>query len=152
MKREDFDDRALKTAMHDTVGQSMLLFAIHLSEQMTLMLSEKGTGKVYRIGKGKKTHRASAKGHPPAVRTGLLRRSYSLSEEGSPDAQGICVFENTPTMLKFTYGTNVEYAAELEDTSKLDRPHLRPILNIVKDDLAVIIHDQIKSMLTAINK
>ena len=82
-----------------------------------------GTGREYP--RGRKTHRASAPGQPPAVDTGRLRGSitHDLQTEGQ--------------RVTARVGTNVEYAKELEfgTSTKAARPFLRPILAERKAEL-----------------
>jgi hypothetical protein len=79
------------------------------------LLSQPGAGKVYK--RGKKKHRASKPGDPPAVDTGNLRRNRSRE-----------VYE-TPSGALGVLGLNMEYAEALElGTEKIEpRPSIGTI-------------------------
>jgi len=79
------------------------------------LLSQPGAGKVYK--RGKKKHRASKPGDPPAVDTGNLRRNRSREVYETPDgATGVL-------------SLNMEYAEALEvGTEKVEpRPSIGTI-------------------------
>ena len=96
--------------------------------------------------KGRRGHRASAPGEPPAVDTGRLRASMSVNWTGSGMIRGMVESKASPedgvgveNINKFGFltkpmffvyvGTNVPYADFLEyGTSKMaPRPFLRPV-------------------------
>lgn len=93
---------------------------IALQREMRLTLSKPGTGRLYRIGKGKKSgrnlrargyHRASAPGQPPAVNTGNLRRSWQAGRAGSRvDRSRV----NDPLRPTIRLGSVLVYAKPLE--------------------------------------
>lgn len=71
--------------------------ALALERTIKRKLSQRGTGRLYR--RGKKTHRASAPGQPPAVDTGRLRSSVGHERRG---------------LLEYRVGAGVDYAPILE--------------------------------------
>lgn len=145
----DIDDARIKKVAIEGTKKGLLLFALRLSEEMSLTLSQPGTGRVYRIGRGR-THRASAPGFPPAVRTGMLRRSYSLSMDGKAGNVGFMEWyeDVRKENIGFMYGTNVEYAKELEDPAQKNRPHLLPTLRFVEGQLPTLVNRGIADALT----
>lgn len=99
--------------------------------RVRVALSTPGKGRVYR--RGKVLHRASAPGQPPAVDTGQLRASYThrLGE----DAEGPYV----------EIGTNLKTAPWLEfGTRRMQpRPHLRPAVASMRNEITRLIRDGI---------
>lgn len=90
-------------------------------------LSTPGTGRLYR--RRRIVHRASAPGQPPAVDTGRLRSSYTWKV--GEDPQGAYV----------EVGTSVRYAPWLEfGTRRMrPRPHVRPAINDIRDQIGAIV-------------
>ncbi len=97
-----------------------------LEADVKRMLTVPGTfgprsGNEYPRQQGKKIHVASAKGEPPAVDTGTLRRSVVSVVETSPSGRFVRI---GPSAL-------VEYAEDLEygrPPKLAPRPYLRPVI------------------------
>jgi len=121
---------------------------IALSATVRKVLSQPGTGRIYRIGKGRKAgrnlrargfHRASAPGNPPAVDTNRLRSSWSISAgnvtPGSSKRQkdGYVIASRTPDRVVLAYGSAVVYARRLEFGGGriAARPYLAPAVRVV---------------------
>jgi HK97 gp10 family phage protein len=101
--------------------------AILVADDTKEHFTKQGSGRIY----GKRKHRASKPGEPPAIDTGTLRASImsEVERHGSnvlgrvgPDVEKIAA--------KAPVGTNVNYGYYLEiGTSKMaPRPYLRPAL------------------------
>ena len=105
---------------------------ISVTNRVKELLSIRGTGRTYRVGKNV-LHRASSPYRPPAVDTGRLRSSYTW--QTGEDRLGPYV----------EIGTNVVYAPWLEfGTSRMEpRPHLRPAVETLRKDLVEKIADGI---------
>jgi HK97 gp10 family phage protein len=129
--------KQLDAAIEDALGNMFLLTA----RSVRANLSKPGTGKVYRVAKGKKKgrnlrarglHRASAPGYPPAVDTNRLRASWIISL-GSWK-YGYAKINAEPTRRVLNYGSTLFYAPLLEyGTSRMkQRPYLRPAFDKVR--------------------
>ena len=134
---------ALREALVEGMRRSTLL----TSKAARALLSKPGTGRLYRIGKGRKNgrnlraqgiHRASAPGHPPAVNTNRLRASLSVSQVSgrglsSQSSDTDVLIRETRAGVVLTFGTRVEYAPFLEyGTARMrQRPFLRPVMPLV---------------------
>ena len=93
--------------------------ALQIKDTTQESLSQKGTGRIYTQGRtaggrSRRTHQASSPGNPPALQTGRLMRSITVTLER--------------IALAAEVGTNVEYAKWLEEgTVKMQaRPFLKP--------------------------
>jgi HK97 gp10 family phage protein len=129
--------KQVDAAIEDALGNMFLLTA----RSVRANLSKPGTGKVYRVAKGKKKgrnlrarglHRASAPGYPPAVDTNRLRASWIISLGSWKYGYAKIKAESTRTVLN--YGSTLFYAPLLEyGTSRMkQRPYLRPAFDKVR--------------------
>jgi hypothetical protein len=114
------------------VGDDLRRRALNVEAAGKRLLSQHGSGRIYRKYKPRRIHQASAPGEPPAPDTGLLRAS--LGHEVGQDADGL--------YADIGYGVNVEAGVDEGDTSIADiaeylevgtrhmeaRPFLRPAL------------------------
>jgi hypothetical protein len=130
------------------------LNAIQLQTSRTLrqVLSQKGSGRIYRIGLGKAKgrnlrarglHQASAPGKPPAVNTNRLRASWTVSSAAGGNYQSRDSFarfyrNGSKTVLEF--GSRVLYAPFLEFGTRRvrPRPYVKPTLTAVGKQAARI--------------
>jgi len=121
---------------------------IALSATVRKVLSQPGTGRIYRIGNGRKAgrnlrargfHRASAPGNPPAVDTNRLRSSWMISSgKVTPGNSqrwryGYITASRTPDRVVLAYGSAVVYARRLEFGGGriAARPYLAPAVRVV---------------------
>lgn len=115
------------------VGDDMRRRALDVEAAGKRLLSQHGTGRVYKKTKPNRIHQASAKGEPPAPDTGQLRAA--LGHEIGQDADGL--------YADIGYGVDPELPIETEDGTRLPdiaeylelgtrhmepRPFLRPAL------------------------
>lgn len=116
------------------VGDDLRRRAVDVEAAGKRLLSQHGTGRVYKKTKPNRIHQASAPGEPPAPDTGLLRAA--LSHEIGQDADGL--------YADIGYGINPESTTEREDDTPIadiaeylelgtrhmaPRPFLRPALH-----------------------
>jgi hypothetical protein len=149
-------DKVMQTARVGLVN-GLLLFQLAMSRDLRARLSKPGTGRLYRVSKGKARgrnlrargfHRASAPGNPPAVDTGRLRQSWAiggnadtlfrnrarLGTKATGSTQDLAVLTSTitPRSVGMTYGSNLKYARALEYGIRRrglsPRPYVRPSL------------------------
>lgn len=151
--------RARDLAIVEGLNASQLL----LSSLVRAQLSKPGTGRVYRVNKGKTKgrnlrekrrrigklvggfHRASAPGFPPAVNTNRLRSSWSVSgtNQRNPDGGYAFIFRAISAFV-LEYGSTLKYAPFLEYGNRRfrvnfePRPYLRPILPIATPKIGTI--------------
>lgn len=137
---------------HDKIEQIVLegmkdgLAAIQISASrlMRATLSRPGTGRVYRIGKGKKKgrnlrargfHQASSPGMPPAVNTNRLRASWSVEGVPMRSDEGFAYIYQDGTTVTLMFGSNVDYAVFLEyGTRKMAaRPYVAPTMSKIEE-------------------
>jgi hypothetical protein len=147
-------DKVMQTARVGLVN-GLLSFQLAMSRDLRARLSKAGTGRVYRVAKGKARgrnlraqgfHRASAPGNPPAVDTGRLRQSWAiggdadmlfrnrgpLGKKATKSTQELAVLTSTvtPRSVGMTYGSNLKYARALEygnlRRGLRSRPYVRP--------------------------
>jgi hypothetical protein len=85
--------------------------ANHFRNQIAKAMHKSTGGRVYKVTKSGKTHRASIKGNPPAVNTGTLVNSFFVKPA-------------TPNKLSAQLETKIPYAGHLEDETGLDRPFM----------------------------
>lgn len=86
--------------------------------------------------------KASAPGQPPAVRTGLLRRSWQTSfQAATPAKQG--------NRYVATVGSSVKYAAWLEFGTKTmqARPYVRPAAARLRGRFQAIVNEQVSAVM-----
>ena len=139
-KRKELNE-VVRTALTSAVNMT----ALELQNKVRTVLNQKGTGTVYRL-KGGGTHQASAKGQPPAPRTGMLRNSWTVSpinigKNSSPRKQPNLDVkagskEEITVLFKQSsqggFGSALRYAEILEIPNKLDRPYLLPSVKALK--------------------
>ena len=137
----------VQIALREALVEGMRAATIGTSQLVRARLSQPGTGRMYRIGKGRKNgrnlrqkgiHVASAPGHPPAVNTNRLRASLTVRQVSGRGLSSRSIDTNvlireTRTGVVLTFGTEVEYAPFLEfGTARMKaRPFLRPVMPIV---------------------
>ena len=161
------DERKVMAAIERGIGQGLVETQLVIGLAVRKMLSQPGTGRVYRIGKGKPNgrnlraqglHKASAPGRPPAVNTNRLRASWSLGARSgldgvSPMSENDCFVR--PRMkrnrLGFEYGSNVKYAAFLEFGTRWmkRRPYIAPVMKSIEPRVLPIVSRAIQSNLRA---
>lgn len=141
-----------RRAFNRSVREGLAASQVLLSGTIVKILSKPGTGKLYRVnkGRGKRArnlresgfHRASAPGQPPAVNTNRLRGSWSVAIKSGKD---LLLGYNTklikrPGVLGYELGSNVPYAPFLEfGTRRMKkRPYLKPAIEIVGKRLPAI--------------
>jgi hypothetical protein len=136
--------RAIEKALLEGMNASFLA----LSRLVRGKLSTAGSGRVYRIGKGKRKgrnlrargmHRASAPGYPPAVDTGRLRASFITDQLGSWK-YGFASITTNEGRVVLNYGSSVVYAPVLEYGSNrvAARPYLRPSMDVFEKNVEKI--------------
>ena len=153
---EDKVMREIKRGIQQGLAETQILLARFVRG----MLSKPGTGRIYKIGKGKRKgrnlrekgfHRASAPGQPPAVNTNRLRASWSVAsnprdigltrpfEDGSEE--GFVLPRVMSTTLGFTFGSPVPYAKYLEFGTRhvRRRPYLRPAMRALEPRVLPIV-------------
>jgi phage gpG-like protein len=129
----------IQAMMQEAALSAMSVSLIVSSALLKKQLSKPGTGRIYRIGKGKKggrNLRASAAGQSPAVNTNRLRGSWSVERVGvSQDSFASIKQDTKKTILRL--GSSVPYARILEyggntgrrrRTKIAARPYIRPNL------------------------
>lgn len=155
---------AIQRAVREGVNAYMLVF----SRALRVQLSKPGTGRRYRVsqGKGKPRnaresgwHIASRPGSPPAVDTGMLRRSWQIGNNqlvgqaggitagfsallsgarrrilGRSRAESVVTPIRQPRMIGYRFGSAVKYATiEYGSGRAAARPYLRPTMEAVND-------------------
>jgi len=136
-------------AVERGVQEGLAGVALIMSKTLRTYLSKRGTGRKYRISKGKKSgrnlrakgfHVASAPGAPPAPNTNRLRASWTIepiSRFGSKQSDdGFNSLEKVgKDRIVYRFGSNVVYARALEygyPARKLaPRPYVRPVVDVV---------------------
>jgi hypothetical protein len=148
----DIDEDAIRRRVKRGIVNGLLSVQLLISKLVRARLSRPGSGKRYRIAKGKKNgrnlrargiHVASSAGAPPAVDTGRLLQSWALAgdasqqfgRKGKESAQDLAVIgiENTDDRVGFSYGSNLKYARYLEYGTRWirQRPYVRPVFDAV---------------------
>jgi hypothetical protein len=140
---EEFVNNKINEGIVEALNQSQAVLSRGIRED----LSKKGTGRIYRIGKGKKKgrnkrekgyHQASSPNRPPAANTGDLRSSWMSSSVGRTvgvTKMGYAkVVRASPTRTVLQYGSNLFYAPFMEYGTRFvrPRPYLRPVLQLFK--------------------
>lgn len=122
--RADFNAEAIEVTLHRGISRGLNLITLSLQRRIKNKLSKPGSGKMYG------NHQASAKGEPPAARTGNLRNSWTVAAKVSkPRMHG--------TVMKMTYGPGMiggaakyawalEYGHVYSDRVLDERPYVRP--------------------------
>ena len=161
------DQEKIDRVTRQGMVNGILAIQLVLSREVRRKLSQPGTGRIYRIGTGKRKarnlreqglHRASAPGQPPAVDTGRLRQSWAIGAIGkgavinasqkfgrgkvqSEQSLASISFQSTPMSISFVYGSNLRYALALEYGSRrnlLPRPYVRPSIRGVEPQASKI--------------
>ena len=137
----------MRRKFNAAVREGLVATQISLSTTIVRNLSKPGTGRLYRVnkGRGKRArnlresgfHRASAPGFPPAVNTNRLRGSWTIAiKQGKELLPGYNLrVIRGKGMLGFELGSNVPYAPMLEfGTRRMKaRPYIKPsILSVQK--------------------
>ena len=142
----------MRRRFNAAVREGLVVSQILLSNTIVKMLSKPGTGRLYRVnkGRGKRArnlresgfHRASAPGFPPAVNTNRLRGSWTVAIKSGRD---LVPGYNTRIIrgkgiLGYELGSNVPYARILEfDSRRIKaRPYIKPSIGIVLKRLPAI--------------
>jgi len=142
------DLEAIAKAVDAAAIEGLNAVQVLFSSTVRKVLSQPGTGRIYRIGKGKKSgrnlrargfHRAIAPGRPPAVDTNRLRASWIIASGTiAPGTSqrwkyGYLTASRTPDRVVLVYGSSVVYARRLElgGGRIAARPYLKPSLNVV---------------------
>jgi len=154
----------LRAAVQEGVNAYMLVIA----RAMRAELSKPGGGRTYRIGKGRRKarnaresgiHRASRAGQPPAIDTGMLRRSWQIGTGQlrggtggisatfsnlissarrkliGPDVrQAVITPLNDGRRIGYRYGSAVRYARIDKGYGRVAaRPYIKPTMDNVRD-------------------
>ena len=134
------------------IREGLAASQVSLATVIQRTLSRPGTGKLYRVnkGRGKRArnlrqsgfHRASSPGNPPAVNTNRLRGSWSIAIKSGKDllpGMNIRIIKK-PNSLGYELGSSVPYAPMLEfGTRRMKkRPYLKPSMAIVEKKLEKI--------------
>lgn len=153
------DERKVMATIQEGIRDGLVETQIVLARIVRGMLSKPGTGRIYRIAKGKPNgrnlrakglHRASAPGQPPAVNTNRLRASWSVNSAGKlgltrisalASEEGFILTRVRSNSLGFEFGSNVPYAKHLEfGTSRVRRrPYLKPSMRAVEPRVLPIV-------------
>lgn len=148
------DDPQFRTKLQGAVQEGVTAFLLVTASAMREQLSKRGTGRTYRIGKGKRNgrnaraqglHRASAPGKPPAANTGTLRRSWQIgranatgpvsqsSGGGSPLAS-VLPRNIAGVQYGYRYGSPLHYARIDRGYGRVKpRPYIVPTINAISD-------------------
>lgn len=141
---------AVRRAMNDALLEAMVASTLGASRIVRRILSQPGTGRVYRIAKGRRNgrnlrakgfHQASAPGRPPAVNTNRLRQSWTVSQVGGRGVAGNADLNahirQYPDRVVLEYGSRVPYAAPLEYGTRTvkARPYLKPAMPFIARDV-----------------
>lgn len=99
---------------------SLNLIGVGIVSEVKQEVSKQGRGVVY----GRRRHRASAPGDPPAVDTGRYRASWTYVIQGGPSG---LVGGGAPSLF---VGTPAKHGGFLEFGTRrmAPRPHLRPVI------------------------
>jgi hypothetical protein len=136
------------------VQEGVTAFLLTTGAAMRAQLSKRGTGRVYRVGKGRKgarnarergLHRASAPGKPPAANTGTLRRSWQIGRASGAGAVSQSSGGMSPlaeviprniarVQIGYRYGSPLHYARIDRNYGRVKaRPYIRPTLDAIRD-------------------
>ncbi len=132
-KKDPNFDRILHAGIVEGLNSIQIRYSMKLRDK----LSKPGTGRIYRIGKGKASgrnlrargfHRASAPGNAPAVNTNRLRASWSIAGMGPQQADSFLRFYERGPLTVMEFGSRVLYAPFLEyGTRRMKpRPYIKP--------------------------
>lgn len=119
------------------ITRGLEAYMVIVGRSLRAQLSKKGSGRVYRIGAGRKRgktlrargyHRASAPGEPPAADTGLLRRSWQVGDGAVVRKYG------REERLGIILGSPLKYARIEKRFGRVAaRPYIMPTLKSVSD-------------------
>jgi len=125
--------------MRWAITQGVNAYLLVIERALKVQLGKPGTGRIYRIGKGRKgaktmrkqgLHQASAPGQPPAVNTGTLRRSWQI---GGPTGAKVRKY-STPDRIGMQLGSPVRYARIEGNFGRVRaRPYIKPTIEAVRD-------------------
>lgn len=130
----------IRAALTAANNEAMNVSFLALSRLVRGKLSQRGTGRIYRVSRGARGgrnlrargfHQASAAGFPPAVNTNRLRASFISDQLGSWK-YGYAYIRSGEKKAILNYGSRVTYAPMLEfGTRKMrPRPYLRPTVQV----------------------
>jgi hypothetical protein len=138
---------AVNRAIGEALVEGSNATLIAASRLLRKTLSQKGTGRIYRIGKGRRKgrnlrakgfHQASAPGQPPAVNTNRLRQSWAVSPVTgggrSQNAEGaFAQVSQGERRVVLQFGSSLFYAPLLEyGTARMKaRPYLAPTIPVL---------------------
>ena len=150
LSKFNFDEEFVNNKINEGIVEALNICQAQLSRVIREGLSKKGTGRIYRVAKGKKKgrnlrakgyHQASSPNRPPAANTEDLRRSWMSSSVGRTvgvTKMGYAkVVRASPTRTVLQYGSNLFYAPFMEyGTRRIrPRPYLLPALKIFKPEV-----------------
>jgi hypothetical protein len=138
------------------VQEGVTAYLLVVGAAMRAQLSKRGTGRIYRVGKGRKgarnarergLHRASAPGKPPAANTGTLRRSWSIgrvggmaggpmnqSDGGSSPFAHVIPRNIYAVQIGYRYGSPLHYARIDGNYGRVGaRPYIAPTIRAVSN-------------------
>ena len=152
-------------AVERGVQEGLAGVALIMSKRLRDGLSKPGSGRKYRIAKGKKRgrnlraqgfHIASAPGEPPAASSGNLRSSWvikPITRYGTQqdDTQFMTLEKVGKHNVFFRFGSKLEYARALEYGNPrgnlLPRPYVKPMLDEVMPRVQQIMAAKMKRSL-----
>lgn len=131
-------------ALAEATREGLNVCFLGLSRLVRRKLSQPGTGRIYRVARGKRRgrnlrargfHRASAPGFPPAVNTNRLRSSFITDYLGEWK-YGYAKITEKEGRMWLNYGSRVTYAPVLEYGDRRGRlkarPYLRPTFAVFR--------------------
>ena len=143
----NFDEEFVNNKINEGIVEALNICQAELSVVIRAGLSQKGTGRIYRVAKGKKKgrnlrakgyHQASSPNRPPAANTEDLRRSWMSSSVGRTvgvTKMGYAkVVRASPTRTVLQYGSTLFYAPFMEYGTRFvkRRPYLMPSMKVFK--------------------
>lgn len=167
--RVNFDLQKIERARNLAIVEGLNASQLMLSEYVRQQLSKPGTGRLYRVNKGKVGgrnlrerrqrignhiggyHQASAPGFPPAANTKRLAASWMVSGINKRNPYGgYAILFRAPGAFVLEYGSTLKYAPFLEFGNKKfrvrfkPRPYLRPVLPIASSRVGAIFEKAMK--------
>lgn len=142
---------AVRAAINQSMIDGLNASALRAGQMFRKTLSQPGTGRIYRVAKGRRKgrnlrakgfHQASAPGRPPAVNTNRLRASWSvdvppgMGSRISAAGNRTTVYQNGPAFV-LEFGSRIPYAPMLEYGTR--RMKARPYIKIVNPLLARVV-------------
>lgn len=131
-------------SMQRAVVEGNNAFLLVLARSLRVQLGKRGSGRVYRVAKGRKRgknlrargkHQASAPGEPPAPDTGTLRRSWQIGHE---DNRVEKYAEENWMKIGIRFGSALHYARIDGGYGRVKpRPYIEPTLRAIRDLHAV---------------